>query len=113
MITDTNIELTRGYDALVKGKKVFVVEDLTTTGESARKVVQTVRAAGGDVVAVSVMVNRSPKTVNSEFFGAAFFPLDEFEVPTYKDGECPLCQSGVPINTSVGHGKKYLESKGK
>ncbi len=112
MAVDTEMLLTRGYDELVKGKKVLVVEDLTTTGVSAKKVVNTVRVAGGEVVAVSVMVNRSPKTVTSEFFGAPFLPLDEFEIPMYKDGECPLCKSGVPINTKVGHGKKYLEAKG-
>jgi orotate phosphoribosyltransferase len=109
--SDNGQQFTRGYDKFIKGKKVYVVEDLTTTGESAKKVVDAVKAAGGEVVAVSVMVNRSPKTVTSEYFGAPFLPLDEFEVPTYKDGECPLCKDGVPINTTVGHGKKYLEAK--
>ncbi len=103
---------TRGYDKFITGKKVYVVEDLTTTGESAKKVVEAVKVVGGEVVAVSVMVNRSPKIVNAEFFGTKFLPLDEFEVPTFKDGECPLCEAGVPINTQVGHGKKYLEAKG-
>jgi orotate phosphoribosyltransferase len=102
---------TRGYDKFITGKKVYVVEDLTTTGESAKKVVEAVKAVGGEVVAVSVMVNRSPKIVTSEYFGVPFFPLDEFEVPTFKDGACPLCEVGVPINTQVGHGKKYLENK--
>lgn len=109
--SDNGQQFTRGYDKFVKGKKVYVVEDLTTTGESAKKVVDAVKAAGGEVVAVSVMVNRSPKTVNTEYFGVPFLPLDELEVPTYQDGACPLCDSGVPINTSVGHGKKYLEAK--
>jgi len=109
--SDSGQKFTRGYDKLVRGKKVYVVEDLTTTGESAKKVVETVKVAGGEVVAVSVMVNRSPKIVNSEYFGVPFFPLDEFEVPTYEEGNCPLCQAGIPINISVGHGKKYLEAK--
>jgi len=111
MASETDMLLTRGYDEVVKGKKVLIVEDLTTTGISAKKVVDTVKAAGGEVVAVSVMVNRSPKTVTSEFFGVPFLPLDEFEIPNYQDGACPLCDAGVPINTKVGHGKKYLESK--
>ena len=109
---DNGQKFTRGYNELVKGRKVFVVEDLTTTGESAKKVAEAVKLAGGEVVAVSVMVNKSPKIVTSGYFGVPFFPLDEFEVPTYKEGECPLCQAGVPINTKVGHGKKYLEAKG-
>jgi orotate phosphoribosyltransferase len=103
---------TRGYDKFITGKKVLVVEDLTTTGGSAKKVVDAVKAAFGEVVAVCVMINRNPKEVTSEYFGAPFFPLDAFEVPTYEEAECPLCKSGIPINTKVGHGKKYLEKKG-
>ena len=50
--------LKRGYDGLVKGKKTLVVEDLTTTGGSVKKVVEAVRAAGAEVVGVVVLANR-------------------------------------------------------
>ncbi|HRP59348.1 MAG TPA: phosphoribosyltransferase family protein, partial [Vicingus sp.] len=53
-----NQVFTRGYDKLVTGKKVLVIEDLTTTGGSVKKVVDTVRQVGGEVVIVGVMVNR-------------------------------------------------------
>jgi orotate phosphoribosyltransferase len=52
---------TRGYDKLVKGKNVLVIEDLTTTGGSVRKVVEVVKATGGKVVGIGVMINRDPK----------------------------------------------------
>src|SRR3989344_7189654 len=39
--------LKRGYDQIVKGKQVLVVEDLTTTGGSIKKVGEIVREAGG------------------------------------------------------------------
>lgn len=112
-IPEGSMAFTRGYDKCIIGKKVLVVEDLTTTGGSAKKVVEAVKAIGGQVIGVCVMVNRNPKEVTSEYFGAPFFPLDVLEVPTYEDGKCPLCDSGVPINTTVGHGKKYLEAKAK
>lgn len=108
---DNGQVLKRGYDKLVSGKKVFIVEDLTTTGGSVKKVVEAVQAAGGTVLAVAVMVNKSPEIVTSEFFGVPFLPLSVLEVPNYEDGACPLCDAGVPINTTIGHGKKYLESK--
>jgi orotate phosphoribosyltransferase len=111
MAAETDMVLTRGYDSYVKGKKVLVVEDLTTTGISAKKVVDTVKNAGGEVVAVMVMVNRSPKAVTGEYFGVPFLPLDELEITNYNEIDCPLCAAGVPINTKVGHGKKYLEEK--
>lgn len=110
---DGGMQFTRGYDKLIQGKKILVVEDLTTTGGSAKKVVDAVKVIGGSVVAVCVMVNKNPKEVTSEYFGAPFFPLDILEVPVYEEKDCVLCKSGVPINTKVGHGKKYLEEKKK
>lgn len=104
---------TRNYDKLVNDKNVLVIEDLTTTGGSVKKVVDTVRKAGGRVVAVIVMVNRSPKTVNGDTVGAPFMSLGELPVETWTAERCPLCKNGTPINTNVGHGKKYLESKKK
>ncbi len=107
-----NQVLKRGYDKQVAGKKVIIVEDLTTTGGSAKKVVETAKAAGAEVVGVVVMVNKNPKEVTSEFFGVPFYFLDVLEVPVYEEAECPLCKTGIPIDVRVGHGKKYLEAKG-
>lgn len=105
--------LKRGYDKLVEGKNVLVVEDVTTTGGSVKKVVETVKAAGGKVVSVSVMVNRDPKLVTEQAVGAAFSPLAVFEIESFDAAACPLCQQNVPINTSVGHGKQFLEERAK
>lgn len=106
-----NQVFTRGYGDLVKGKNVLVVEDITTTGGSAKKVVDTVKAAGGNVVAVCVMVNRDPVNVNSAYMGAPFSALDVLQAAAYDEKDCELCAKKVPINTTVGHGKKYLETK--
>lgn len=102
---------TRGNDKLVKGKKVLAVEDTVTTGGSVMKVVNSVRQAGGDVVEVCVMINKDPALVNSETLGIKFSALSELIVPTYTEEECPMCKNNVPINTTVGHGKKFLEAK--
>jgi orotate phosphoribosyltransferase len=108
---ENNQILKRGYDALIKGKKALVIEDLTNTGGSVKKVVQSVQNAGGNVIGVAVMVNRSPETVNEAFFGLPFFALGELPAEAYDEAECLLCKQQIPINTSVGHGKKYLETK--
>ncbi|MFA6257227.1 MAG: phosphoribosyltransferase family protein [Candidatus Paceibacterota bacterium] len=102
---------TRGYDKYVAGKNVLVLEDLTTTGGSVQKVIASVKKAGGNVLAVSVMVNKSPKVVNSEMFGVPLRALGELEIENYDAENCPLCKNNIPINTDFGHGKKFLESK--
>ena len=101
----------RGYDKLIKGKKVLVVEDLTTTGGSVRKVVNKVREAGGKVIAVCVMINRDPKKVTAKVVGAPFSSLGIFPAEAFEEDKCPLCRKKIPINMKVGHGKKYLEAK--
>lgn len=102
----------RGYDKIVSGKNVLVIEDLTTTGMSVKKVVDAVRAIGGKVAAVCVMVNRDPKHVNSDTIGAPFSSLGMIKADATDSSDCPLCKAGKPVNTSVGHGKKFLEEKG-
>lgn len=102
--------LTRGYDKFVKNKKVLVVEDLTTTGGSVKKVAGVVKEYGGQVVGICVMVNRNPGEVTSEYFGTELIVGAEFIVKAFPAKDCPMCQKKIPINTAVGHGKKYLAS---
>lgn len=99
----------RGYQRFVAGKKVLVVEDLTTTGGSVKKTIEAVKKAGGEVVAVCVMVNRDPKNVNEKTIGVPFYSLGVFPAQSFEEKDCPLCKKNVPINTKVGHGKAYLD----
>lgn len=108
---DNNQIFKRDYDKIVKNKRVLIVEDTTTIGSSVKKVINVVKKAGGKVVAVSVMINRDPKRVNSKSIGAPFSSLGIFETPSYEAKDCPLCKKGITVNTKFGHGKKFLESK--
>lgn len=108
---ENNQVLKRGYNKLIEGKKVLVIEDLTNTGGSVLKVVNAVRNAGVNVSAVGVMVNRSPDRVNEKMFGAPFFSLGVLPAEAFDADKCPLCEKNVPINTSVGHGKQFLKKQ--
>jgi orotate phosphoribosyltransferase len=101
----------RGYDKLIKNKRVLIVEDLTTTGISVRKVVDAVKNIGGKVVGIGVMINRDPKNVTSKAVGGPFTALGILKAEAFDEKKCPLCKKGIPINTNVGHGRKYLEAK--
>ncbi|HEX7041774.1 MAG TPA: phosphoribosyltransferase family protein [Patescibacteria group bacterium] len=103
--------LKRGYDQLVKGKRVLVVEDLTTTGMSVKKVVDRVKEAKGKVVGVYVLLNRNPKGVNRKLMNTTFKSLCVFEAEAWEEKDCPLCRKNVPVNTTVGHGKEFLAKK--
>jgi orotate phosphoribosyltransferase len=55
--------LRRGF-RLAPGERVLVVEDIVTTGGSALKVIDTVRGAGGEVVGVGLLCDRSGGSID-------------------------------------------------
>lgn len=101
---------TRGYDKFVSGKRVLIVEDIVTTGGSLLKTAKAVKEAGGELIGVCAMVNKN-KDFTNKIEDVDFEFLASLYVDTYEASLCPLCKNGVPINTTVGHGKKFLESK--
>ncbi len=115
LYTEKNAEknqvFTRGYDAFAKGKRILFVEDLVTTGGSVMKAIKSVEEAGGIVAAVCVMVNKNPAMVNKEHLGVEIDSLGTYEVAVHAADACPMCAAGVPVNTKVGHGKKFLEEQ--
>lgn len=103
--------LRRGYDELVKGRRVFVVDDCVTTGHSIGETIVAVRNAGGDVsVAGSLIVAGAHPS--AQFGLDAFYYLYDFHRPEmWTASECPLCRNGVPINTRYGHGAEFLAER--
>jgi orotate phosphoribosyltransferase len=72
--------LARGES--LKGKRIVIVEDVTTTGGSAIKAVEAVKDAGGEVVLVFTMVDRN-EGADANFREAgltlrSLFKADEF-----------------------------------
>lgn len=108
--TDGGQAFTRGYENYIKGKRVLIVEDIITTGGSLLKSAKAVKDAGGNLVATCAMVNKN-EDIKENIDGVPFYALADLFIPTYKASICPLCKKGVPINTKVGHGKKYLAGK--
>ncbi len=102
---------TRGYGVFVKGKNVLVVEDIVTTGGSVKKVINSVDKEGGKVLAACSIVNKDPIHINPDFIGVPYDYLAIVGMDIWDEEDCPLCKEGVPINTTLGHGKKFLESK--
>jgi orotate phosphoribosyltransferase len=93
--------LRRGF-AIAPSERVLVVEDVITTGRSTREVIELVRDAGGQVVGVGALVDRSGTAL---YFGVPLRTVLQLEWPTYPPDECPLCAAGVPIVTP---GSRYV-----
>lgn len=89
-----SLTLRRGF-SVEKGERVVVAEDVVTTGGSTRETIEVIRRAGGEVVAVTVLLDRSGGVVR---FDVPFEALLAESIPTYSPGQCPLCRQGVPVD---------------
>jgi len=101
----------RGYDAMIKGKNVLVVDDLTTTGGSIKKVVEAARAVGANVVSAAVIANRGDVTKEQVGNPDQFVSLVNIHLESWPADDCDLCKKGIPVNTDVGHGMQYMARK--
>ena len=87
---DGAMALRRGFD-ITAGERVLVVEDVVTTGKSAREVADLARSRGAEVVGLASLIDRS---VCPPDFVDDFRALVRLEFATYKPEECPLCKAG-------------------
>jgi len=90
---DGKFALRRGFE-IPKNTKVIVVEDVVTTGGSAKEVVALLQESGLKVEAVASLVDRSNGKVD---FGIPFEALLSLEVVSHEAENCPLCKLGVPV----------------
>lgn len=103
--------LKRGYNALIAGKRVIVIEDLMTTGGSVRKVIDIVRANGSEVVGVGVVCNRGNVTPAQIGNPPKLVSLVNVELDSWEASECALCERKIPINQDIGHGREFVAKK--
>jgi orotate phosphoribosyltransferase len=103
--------LKRGFDRLIAGKRVGLLEDVVNTGESITEIIALARQHGATVVRVDALCNRggvTPETLDVPVFSALMnIKMEAWPAP------CPLCLANppVPINTQYGKGAAYLEER--
>ncbi|MGF7150516.1 orotate phosphoribosyltransferase [Sphingomonas zeicaulis] len=85
-------ELRRGF-RLKPGQKVFMMEDVVTTGLSSREAIKSIEAAGGETIAAGALVDRSAGKAD---LGVPFFPLLTLSIPTYDPAELPPELAEIP-----------------
>jgi orotate phosphoribosyltransferase len=85
-------ELRRGF-RLEPGQKVLMMEDVVTTGLSSREAIKAIEDAGGQVIAMAALVDRSGG--NAEF-AIPFFSLLELDVPAYEPDALPPELAAIP-----------------
>ncbi|HEX2058274.1 MAG TPA: phosphoribosyltransferase family protein, partial [Actinomycetota bacterium] len=74
-------------------ERVLVVEDVVTTGGSAKEVVDLARAEGGAVVGVGALIDRSDPSDPPELT-VPLRALLKVPATSWPPAECPLCARG-------------------
>lgn len=102
-------ELKRGFDKIVRGKNVLIVDDIVNTGLSIRETADAVRKCDGQVIAASAYCTRG--NVDAAGLGVPqFIYLVQIDIPAWAAEDCTLCKAGVPVNTDFAHGREFVES---
>lgn len=92
--SEGTMALRRSF-TIESGQRVLVVEDVVTTGGSVREVIDLVQAAGGVVVGVGSIVDRTNGLID---FGVPFKAVYSATVDSYLPEECPICkENNIPL----------------
>jgi len=83
----------RGFK-IDQGQPVIVIDDVLTTGGSVRKTLDVVARAGGNVIGVAFLIDRTNGGVD---FGVPFYACHAMSVESFAPDDCPLCRQGLPL----------------
>jgi orotate phosphoribosyltransferase len=96
--------LRRGFE-IPPGARVLVVDDVVTTGGSVAETEACITNAGGAVIGIGVLADR---TAGRAATTAPFFACLTVDFPSYPSDSCPHCAAGIPVAAPRGSGKKAL-----
>lgn len=86
----------RQYNEIKPGQKCLIVDDIARTGSTIHRVHDMITEAGGDVLAIGVLVRHSLAQVDLP--GVPVYALLDYEAVRYPNaGECPLCAEGAAL----------------
>jgi orotate phosphoribosyltransferase len=89
---DAKLALRRGFK-IAAGEKILVVEDVVTKGGRVQETIDIIRANGGLVLGVAIIVDRSDGAVN---FGVPTFSLIALHVETFEPTKLPPDLAKLP-----------------
>ncbi len=92
---DGEMTLRRGFK-IREGERIVIVEDVVTTGKSTLETVNVVKQHGGIVYGFASILNRSGR---ENPFDASYESLLRLDLETYAETKCPLCASGVAVDS--------------
>lgn len=100
--------LPQAFEKRISGKKIFLVDDVLTSGGTFRELIELLGDYGGRVVGCGCLWNRGGVT-SADVYSKPLFSLLDKPLEDWEAENCPLCKSGIPINIKYGHGKDFIK----
>ena len=94
--------LRRGFE-IPSGTRVLVVDDVVTTGGSVAETQTCIANAGGLVIGIGVLADRTAGRAATD---VPFYACLTLDFPSYAPDGCPLCAAGIPVAAPRGSTKK-------
>ncbi|MFP4560329.1 MAG: orotate phosphoribosyltransferase [Thiohalorhabdus sp.] len=95
------MQLRRGF-RLPAGARVFIMDDILTTGTSIRECHDALKDMDIDIVGCGCLVDRSDG--QADVAGLPLYALVGLEVQAWDPADCPLCAEGLPLEKPGSRG---------
>jgi orotate phosphoribosyltransferase len=82
--------LRRGFE-IHPGQRVVIAEDVVTTAKSSLEVAKLIKSAGGEVVGIACIADRTIGETPYKLYSAV-----KLQIETYDKEDCPLCREELP-----------------
>lgn len=104
-------EIRRGYENIIPGKRMLIVEDVINAGGTIGQVVKISESYGAEVAGGACWWNRGNPTKKDLGFSGKVYSIINKSLPEFTEKNCDLCMKGIPINTKIGKGAQFLARK--
>ena len=82
---------------MIRGKKVLILIDTATTGDTLRSAVGSVGFYGGQVVGISAIYSVATQVEGFQI-RSLYSTRDLPDYASYKPASCPFCEAGTPVD---------------
>ncbi len=91
---NNNMKFRRGYKKTLRKKKVLIIDDIITTGESVLQTINAINSYHGIPVKILSIWNRTGS-------GCTFCDVDSLinsNIIDYDENNCPMCKYDIPLS---------------
>jgi orotate phosphoribosyltransferase len=89
----TTMKFQRGYDKVIEGKSILLIEDIITTGNSVQQTINAIEECNGNIVGILAIWNRSGWEPEKYEIRS----LINDHVMSWDKNECPLCKNNINL----------------